>query len=242
MLKHTEGIVIKATKYSETSLVTQIFTREYGMQAFMVKGVYRKKSPLQPSHFQHLNRVQLEGYFKSGRQLQTIKELTINPLFESIPFEIEKTSLAIFISEVLQKTIREEEPNEDLFQFLTNLIQLLDQWRGSLANFPHFFLIKLSQFLGFFPLNNFQEDHQHFNLLEGYFQSTTPEEQYAINPPDTQYLNYLLNLSADSLDEIPMPLASRQHLLNKLLDYFRLHLEEFSRVKSANILREVFHS
>jgi len=241
MLKHTEGIVIKATKYSETSLVTQILTRDFGMQAFLVKGVYRKKSPLQPSHFQHLNRVHLEGYFKSGRQLQTIKELTIQPLFQTIPFQIEKTSLAIFIAEVLQKTIREEEPNEALFRFLHQLIQLLDDWKGSLANFPHFFLIQLSQHLGIFPMNNYNADQPHFNLQEGCFQTISPEEPQAINPPESYHLSLLLAQPTDSLSHTQMPLAVRQHLLNKLLDYFRLHLSEFSRIKSTNILREVFH-
>ncbi len=239
MLQHTQGIVIKATKYSETSLVTQIFTREYGMQGFLVQGVYRKKSAFQPSHFQHLNRLDMVVYHKPNRQLQKIKELEINPLFQSIPFHIQKTSLAIFMAEVLQKTIREEESNPGLFDFLNQIIQFLDDWEGPVANFPLFFLVRLSKFLGFFPRNNFKKENPFFNLEEGHFQKEKPGETNGILPPDSQYFSALIDQNLNAVNEPAIPLKSRQNLLNKLLDYFRFHLSEFSKVRSSYVLREV---
>ncbi len=242
MLHNTQGIVIKATKYAETSLVAQILTRDLGMQGFLVQGAYRKKSAFQPSHFQHLNQLEMEVYYKPGRQLQKIKELKINPVYNAIPFQIEKTSLAIFMAEVLNKTVQEEEANTDLFDYLAQLIQLLDQWQGSLANFPLFFLVKLSTFLGFYPRNNLASDRSYFNLMEGTFQSKKPEEGYGIYPPESEYLSLIIQANTESLSNLTIPRETRQYLLDKLLDYFRLHLSAFSRVQSSTVIREVLQA
>lgn len=212
------------------------------MQGFLVQGAYRKKGAFQPSHFQHLNQLDMEVYYKPSRQLQKIKEIKINPVFQSIPFQIEKTSLAIFMAEVLNKTVREEEANNDLFDYLTQLIELLDKWEGRLANFPLFFLIKLSTFLGFYPRDNFSQDKPYFSLKEGHFQAKKPEEAYGVYPPDSQYLVSIIQANTESLGDLIIPQQTRQHLLDKLLDYFRLHLSEFSRVRSSSIIREVLQA
>ena len=239
MIEETQGIVIKATKYSETSLVVHIYTRDFGMQGFLVQGVYRKKSTFKPSHFQHLNRLQMVIYYKPQRQLQKIKELKITPIFHSVPYEIEKTAIAMFMAEILEKTLRVEEVNEPLFQFLHNSIRFLDEWEGKLTNFPLLFLIHLSRYLGFYPHNNYSEQIPYFNLQEGHFQANSPDPSITIPAVESNYFSQLISQDAPDGDTLKIPHASRIALLEKLVDYFRLHLQNFSRIRSAQVLREV---
>ena len=242
MIEDTRGIVIKATKYSETSLVVHILTRDFGMQGFLVQGVYRKKSPFKPSYFQHLNRLNLVIYYKPQRQLQKIKELKISPIFQTIPYHIEKTSIAMFMAEILEKTLKTEEPDELLFSFLQNSIQFLDQWEGKLTNFPLIFLVRLSRYLGFYPHNNYSGQNQYFNIREGIFQPNWSEEFLTIPAKESEFLSGLVGREDQETTALQIPHYSRIILLNKLVDYFRFHLDNFSRIRSTQVLREVLNN
>lgn len=240
MQSKTEGIVIQAHKYGDTSIVTHIVTRDYGMQGFLVKGVYRKKSAFPPSYFQPLNRVKLVMYYKPNRQLQNLREIQVSPIFQNIPYEIAKTSVAMFLAEVLGKILKAEAPDDDLFSYLQDAIQLLDSWQQGLNLFPLFFLLDLSHYMGFYPYNNFNEAYPYFNLEEGLFQSTPAQHSPTMNANESQHLAALLGSSlATHSTHLKIPSKERIALLNQLVDYFRLHTQNFPRLKSAQILRDV---
>lgn len=239
MLSETEGIVIQARKYGDTSLVSHIFTREFGMQGFLVKGVYRKKSAFPPSYFQHLNRLQVVMYHKPNRQLQNLKEVRVNPIFKQVPYQIDKTSMAMFLAELTGKVLHEEEPNEELFMFMQKAVQQLDDWPGSLSHFPLLFIAELASYMGFQPQNNYSEDFPYFNLQEGSFQSFPAKEDSVLTATESHYLSDLLTASLSYPGNVNIPSTERLSLLDRLVDYFRLHTQHFSRIRSAQVLREV---
>ena len=239
MLSETQGIVIQARKYGDTSLIAHIFTREFGMQGFLVKGVYRRKSAFSPSYFQHLNRLQLVMYYKSQRQLQNLKELRVSPLFHQVPYQIEKTSMAMFLAELLGKVLQDEEPNDPLFLFLEQSIQALDDWEGSLSLFPLLFLIDLTRFMGFQPHNNYSSATSFFNLEEGCFQAMQTNDEVVLPANESYYLAELLPCGLSDPGDHAIPYAERLSLLDQMVDYFRLHTQHFTRLRSAQVLREV---
>lgn len=235
----TDGIVISARKYGDTSLVTHIITREYGMQGFLVKGVYQKRGTFHPSYFQPLNRVQLVMYHKPNRQLQNLRELQVNPLFKRVPYEIVKTSMAMFLAEVSGKVLKHEAPDDQLFEYLQQAIQLLDDWEGSLSFFPQLFLLDLTHYLGFYPHDNFDEHHPFFNLQEGYFQRLNGNQDELLSATESRHLAALLNCSLHQPGEHQIPVKERLSILNHLVDYFRLHTQPLARLQSAQVLRNV---
>jgi DNA repair protein RecO (recombination protein O) len=239
MQTKTDGIVISARRYGETSLVTHIITREYGMQGFLVKGVYQKKGTFHPSYFQPLNRVQLVMNYKPNRQLQNLRELQVSPLFQRVPYEIVKTSMAMFLAEVSGKVLKDEAPDDELFEYLQRAIQLLDDWEGSLSLFPQLFLLDLSHYLGFYPHNNYDQSNLYFNLQEGYFQKLHGNQAELLSASESQYLAALLNCSLHHPGEHQIPVNERLSILNHLVDYFRLHTQPFARLQSAQVLRNV---
>src|SRR5690606_6646320 len=107
MLVTTEGIVLHFIKYGESSVIATIYTRDFGRQSYLVNAARSKKSQNTSSLLQRLFLVDMVAYQKQTRELHRIKELKSNQVYQNIPFNITKSSLAIFLAEVLYRTINE---------------------------------------------------------------------------------------------------------------------------------------
>jgi len=242
MQTKTQGIVLKSTKFSETSIVAHIYTLDYGMLGFMIHGARSSKAKISANLFQPLYLLDIVLYYHDPNKLQKIKEVRSNPALHHIPFDIGKTAIGFFMAEVLYKTLYEEGANYDLYNFLKQTIQKLDQEVTHYANFPVFFLVLLSAYLGFFPRNNYAATHPHFNLKEGYFTDEPMVEEESIDQECSSYLSQILEADFENLENITIPEDKRLLLLNKFLDYYRFHMGGFSRLNAYQVLREVLRS
>ncbi len=223
MLHKTNGIVLHHINYGDTSIIAYIYTDLFGRQAFIVNGVRNRKSKVKLNLFQPLSIVELNIYFKENREIQRIKDIRfLMPQYE-IPSQIVKSSIALFIAEILYKTLREEEQNKPLFDFLLHAIQLLDSTGEGVNNFHLIFLVQLSKFLGIFPDETFIYS-------------------YGSNESERRVLHELINSSLQSLDKFKINNSIRNSLLTKLLDHFQLHLEGMGQINSFLILKEIFNS
>ena len=117
MIEKTRGIVLHQVKYSDSGIVIQLYTKKFGRQSFMIKGLRNKKSGRHSVFFQPLFILDLELYYKESRGMQTIKELSVYYSPSDIYSNIRKSSVAMFLGEVLTSILREESPNEELFGF-----------------------------------------------------------------------------------------------------------------------------
>ena len=118
MLVSTEGIVLHFIKYGESSVIATIYTRDYGRQSYLVNAARSKKSQNKASLLQPLFLVDMIAYQKQSRELHRIKELRSHQVYQNIPFEITKSSLSIFIAEVLYKSINEQESYPEMYDFI----------------------------------------------------------------------------------------------------------------------------
>ena len=241
MLRKTRGIVLHVTDFAETSLVVKIYTEEFGMQSYLINGVRKPKAKFQSNLFQPLSLVDVVAYYKPGAGLKRISEIGCNPQHKSIPYDMVKTSVAIFINEVIYRSIREEEKNPDLFDFLFNTIQILDLRTVDCSAFHLFFMIQLSRYLGFFPNGNYYNEESLFNLQEGIFQKEIPPHSYFLNNKLTQYFYMLMNSSFDNYHCIQLSYTQKKELLNSLVLYFELHHTRGNNFKSHHVLHEVMN-
>ena len=241
MIQKTRGIVLHFIKYSETSVIATIYTEKFGRQSFLIKGVRGKKSNIKANILQPLYLLEMEVYNKPNRDLQSIKEVRNAFVFSSIPHDIRKSSISLFIAEILYKTIREQEANAGLFDFLYHNIQLLDLKTEGIPNFHLYFLLQLSKYLGFYPTNNYSLDKTYFDLQNGYFVASKPVHSYYVNPETSQNLSKILLFSDNQHAEVTLSYNQRITLLDKIVDYYYLHIEGLTNIKSLAILKEVFH-
>jgi DNA repair protein RecO (recombination protein O) len=187
-----------------------------------------------------LNLLKMDVYHKQGGGLQKIKEVENSPVYRLIPLSPLKKAIVVFLSEMLYRTLREEEPNSRLFNYIVSALQILDLKTQSVSDFHLIFLLQLSKFIGFYPLNNYSPVEPVFDLLNGRFVSSAPSHGHFIHTDESIIFASLINKGFDDLDTIKLPREMRQYLLEKLVEYYNLHVEGMGIVKSLQVLKEVF--
>ena len=237
MYHTTRGIVLHCIKYSETSVIAKIYTEKLGLQSYMVKGVRAAKSKSKAAMLQPLTLLEMEVSHRENKGLQYIKEFRRAFIYQSIPFDTLKSTISFFLLEVISKTIREHEPNDELFEFLYESLCALDNAEKLNPDFHLVFLLQLSRYLGFAPHTNFSEQNCFFEMSEGVF----IKQQSTLNVMDKKESALLNNLLEMNLFEnAPQKISrlERKLMMKNLLLYYQLHLENFS-LKSPEILEEI---
>ena len=240
MLHKTRGIVFKTTNYAESSVIVQVFTEKLGLQSYLINGVRKPKAKITLNMLQPLHLLDMVVYHKANANMQRVSEIRQLPVFQSIPYDIIKSSLTIFLNEVIYKTVRLESKDELLFDFLFHAIELLDRTEKGLANFHLYVLLRLTRFLGFFPDQQSYRDNAYFDLKSGAFCMYMPPHNFVIEPPQSQLWQQLISCSFENLAELNIHSSSRKLLLEHLLDYYRLHTENFGEIRSQTVLAELF--
>jgi len=238
MLEKSRGIILTSSDYGETSLVAQIYTETFGLQSFIISSVRKKHARIHSNIFQPLTIVDLVFYYKERPGLNRISDIRPNPAFVNIPFDVFKSSMVMFLDEVLYKSIREVEPNAALFEFIYNSVTWLDGPQPSGIDFHLIFLIKLSRYLGFAPTMNYTSEKNIFNLREGLFQPSYPEHPHFIPAPLSGFFASLINVEFSY--SLNISASERRTLINYILEYYSLHVEGFGNIKSHKVLEQVF--
>ena len=234
------GIVIKSIKYRETSLIVDIYTREKGLRSFIVNGVRKAKSRISPSLFQHGTMVNLIAYEGNPGRLSRLKEISLDLHYQHLPFEIGKSSIALFLLELIQSTIKESEQNTPLFDFLAGWLQFIDQYDGNLS-LPHIkFMTEYPGYLGFELMDNRSEDKPYFHLEYGHYVNDYERIDYALSRDCSQALHALINTPKEELQTLTIPRQLREELINGMISFYRLHINDFRELKSYEILKQLF--
>ncbi|WP_378180716.1 DNA repair protein RecO [Aquimarina sp. SS2-1] len=238
MIVNTPAIVIHSLRYGESDLIVLLFTKTSGLRSYLLKGILKsKRGKIRSSLFQPLTLLDIEANHKNKGTLERIKEAKILVPYESLHTDFVKSSLVFFLSEVLKNTIQEEEANEELFHYLETTFLWLDS-HNNISNFHIVFLIKLTQYLGFYP-DISDITLSVFNLQEGCFQNEA-SNIYCIEGHSVLIFKEFLGTTFEESMNIKMSRMVRNEMLTTLLVYFELHLHGFRKPKSFSILNEIF--
>jgi len=240
MFHLTRGIVFRQTKYSDSSLVVRILTEETGLCSYIIKGARGPKAKIKASLFQPLSLLDLVASQKEKNDLHHIREARVSYPYQSIHLDIRKSSILLFLNELLYKSIREEAVNPELFQFIFDHLILLDQTEENPASFHLLFALHLSRYLGFFPQGRYLNENTVFDLVEGHFvqNEALPVENF-ITGQSCFWLSKLLGTSPEKFYTVTIPYAVRSELLEKILRYYHFHLPLTGEFKSHIVLHEV---
>jgi DNA repair protein RecO (recombination protein O) len=236
MLVKTKAIVLSALKYQEKSLIVKCFTESDGLKSYFVPSAYSgKKSNQKIAYFQPLTLLEIEANHKNKGTLEHFKEIKLATAYQSINTNIFKSTIVIFLSEMLHHSIKEEEKNQSLFTFLEAALLWLDTHEET-ANFHLILLLEMTKFLGFYP-DTSDAAYNHFEMIEGIF---SPFQGVScLTEHETHLFKKLLQLKFDS-DQKIFAGIERQIVLKILLDYYSIHLDGFKKPKSLDVLKEDF--
>ncbi len=218
MLYKTRGIVFRFTKYGDTSIIVNIFTHVFGLQSYIVNGV-RSKSSRAISLYQPLTLLDLVVYHRENANLLRIKEVKCLHAYQTIHTDIRKTTIALFLSEMVNKAVKDQSNAESTFDFLMRSFISLDQLER-IENFHLLFLIKLSRHLGFGP-------HASHDILDG----------LRISKVEEQVLQALLE--AEYGEAISITNDTRKNILELLLTFYQKHIESLGEIRSVDVLKEI---
>jgi DNA repair protein RecO (recombination protein O) len=239
MLQKIDAIVLTKLKYSESDLIVKCFTKQRGVESYLLKGVLKsKKGKLKPALFIPITQLQIEERYRENSSLQSINEAKLSYTYTSIHTNVFKSTIIMFLSEVLTFALKEEKQNIGLFNYLITSFQILDQ-EDSFVNFHLLFLVKLSKHLGIYPKED-NEGNPYFNIIDGNFESFRANN-YCLKGENVELLKVLLGMNFDSVKEIKINANQRQTFLSLMLLYFEYHIPGFKKPKSLDVLSSVFN-
>ncbi len=240
MLIQTRGIILRAVKYSETSIIADIYTEEKGLRSYIISGVRSKNAKISAGLLQPTALIEMIAYDREDGGLSRIKEIKAAYIFNSLPFNVLKSAVGLFIIEIARKTIKESEENKSLFSFMYDILTFLDQTKKPFANLHLSFLLGLTSWFGFLPHGASGESGFFLDLREGIFTPLIPGHRDYLDEKHTGFILQLLRLDWRRSDEVAITRSERQALLQDLLTFYRLHFENFPVIHSLDVLKEIF--
>ena len=220
MTYKTKGIVLNFIKFKESSIICKIFTESFGLQSYIVNGV-RSSNKTKMSLFQPLTILDLVVYNKSSVNIQRLKEMKIDVIYMTNHTDIKKISVCIFLSELLSKILSNEPNQNQKFNFLYNSFLIYDGLEKNIKNFHIQFLLKLTKFFGFQISDSSQITKAYLNKKE--------QNDFVMDC-----------ISMDYNSKIHSNYSERNDVLNSLIIYFSQSLGVNIKLKSLQVLKEVF--
>lgn len=240
MIVKTRGIVLHYIKYSDSSGIVNVFTHQAGRQSYMVRGINKGRKVMRNAMFQPLTIIDIEGSHSSKREVQQLKNCTLGYVPFTANFSPAKSSVVIFLAEVLNSALHEDAPDQGLYDFIEKSVISLDQAEGTVANFHIMFLTKLTRFLGFGPSVAESESKLIFDLSNGVFGQVPPVSGEYASQSSSALLEIFLKTPFHEMGNIKLEKSERRDLLSLLLKYYSLHIPGFRKINSTAILYDLF--
>lgn len=240
MFQKTVGMVLRTLKYSDTSNIVDIYTREKGRASFLVPVPRSRKSAVKAVLFQPLSMVEFEADYRPTASLYRIKEVKSRHPFQTLPYDPYKSSIAMFLAEFLCRALREEAENAPLFAYLEHSVCWLDECVRNFSNFHLVFLMRFSRFLGLYPNTEHYAQGCFFDMLNACFVSSRPSHGAFLEPEEASRVHLLMRMNYETMHLFAMSRRERNRCLVIINDYYRLHLPDFPVLKSLEVLKELF--
>lgn len=239
MEQPTKAIVLHATKYGETSVILNAYTQQLGLRAYVVKGVRsaKRNKTFSMGMFQPLTQLELVATTPKRAGLSVLKSAKIIHPYTTITTDIAKSSICMFLAEVLRSVLKEEEENTSLYHFLEHSLIWLDT-HDKTANVHLYILIQLTKYLGFYP-DVSAISNPYFDVQNGQFCEHENSTE-CVSGEEVILLKSYLGTKFDGVDTILATAEQRRALLKLLMRYYQLHVQSFRMPKSLDVLYEVF--
>lgn len=240
MLQKTKCIILHQIKYSDSGVILQVYTREFGRQSIMVKGMRSRKSGKYNALFQPMSILDVVIYFRETHDIHLLREFTVSYTPSDIYSEIKKSCIAVFLGEIMSNILREENQNYQLFDFIENSVIYFNESKSGYINFHITFLIGLCSYLGFEPGKKTGKENRFFDLLNGSFVAMPPLHGIYADEMITQILAEFFQASYDTMNSIPLTGTLRNEVLETLIKYYTIHLPVLKKINSLPVLKEIF--
>lgn len=240
MIEKFDGIVLRTLKYSDSLLIVDVYTRQRGRLSFLAPASRNKRGKVRSVLFQPLSMLSFMASYRQGKSLPRINDVQPYAMYSSISFDVVKSSIAMFLAEVLTYSLREEEGDDSLFTFLDRSLMLFDNLESGYADFHIIFMSQLLRYLGIFPnIENFSSG-SYLDLAHGCAVKEHPLHPAFLMPHEATVFIGILRTGYESMHQLSLNRELRGNYLAILIEYYRLHIPDFPQLKSFEVLKELF--
>lgn len=224
-------------KYSETSIIADVLTEQFGRMSYIISGVRSARARTSAAVLELLSIVDMVAYHSERQTLHRIREIKPAYLFQSVPFDVRKNAMILFMAELCAKTVKETEQNPALFTCIEQALITLDKATENYANQHVEFMVSLADQLGFGPSADYSTGRPGFDLLGGCFVERQPDHQYFV--PDGALIARVIHQSRGLSEHLDLTRAQRNQVIDDLLLYYQLHIDNMPEIQSHRVLREI---
>ena len=214
-------IVLHQTKYSDSSLIVHAVDSSRGRRSFLLRGAAKGRGRSRMSDFQALGILDVISYESPKSSLSYIREWEQVAPLAQIRSNIYKSTIAMFMAEVLYRSFRTEDSDPELFEWLCQTIMRLEGAQGSAANFHLWFMASYCARMGFEPSEGF-------------------EPKAIFEPQELELLEKIMKSPLEETLTLPLNSQKRQAFSRKMLQYLGYHLGCEISARSLDVLHEIF--
>lgn len=229
------GIVLHSMKYGERKLIIHIFTSQYGRRSYITKLSANNNGR---GLYQPLFILDFDAWAGRG-ELHHIEQPQTAFCLADMPFDIVKSTIALFLSELLYRLIKEGEPDPGLYRFVEESVAQLDGMGDGVANFHLWFLVRLTEYMGYAPQDNYEAGFS-LDYRNGTYTSQPPQHTLVMPPAEATLFHLLSGCMAEELSGVGLSREQRVSMLERLTDLYGYHTDAIYSVNSLRILSEIF--
>lgn len=236
----TRGIVLHSIPYNDKYSIVYMYTEAFGRASYLVSRSRGKKTAVSKALFLPLSVLEMEVEHLNKRELHRIKEAKPYVALSKVFCDPVKNVLALFLAEVLFRVVKETEPDERLFDYLYRSICLLEEVEKGVANYHLVFLLGLLHYMGIFPNVEAHRAGYYFDMLDGEFIDHIPMHRHYLSREESAFFARLLRISYENMSLYGFSRQERVDIIQRILEYYRLHLPEFAEIKSLAVMQSLF--
>lgn len=239
----TLGIVLTSVPINDRSQLVHFYTEEFGRVTCRVtiasrgRQANRLRSMMTP--------MTLLEMVLGGKPTEPIRTLMEADILQS-PYLLtlthpDKSAQCLYMAELIVHTVREEERNTRLWDYLTGSLSILEHCESGWANFHLVFTCGLIHQLGFSIDTSDYTSGCCFDLKEALFTRQAIPHGYYFNAESTKWFKLALETQYDTMHELRLTHDQRGALLDMLLAFLGAQIPEMGQLRSVEVLKTLFN-
>lgn len=245
MIERIEGIVTDIVRHNDKHNVVTLFTRRRGRMAFLVPVGSSKTGRMRNAAIQLMAVLTADVNIREGKELYSLRQVQPLRLWHGIYTHPVKSALLFFLTEFCNRLLRQYPADEKLWSYLISALELLDGLEGrSLANFHLAFLIRLLPLVGIEPPAVRWEAKERFDMLSGEMVGADHPDflrrRVFLSEQESRMIPLLMRMNFRNMTLFHLTTTDRNHILDRLLAYYSIHLPMPTDYRTLPVLRELF--
>ena len=245
MFISSRAIVLSKVRHTDSTFIATLYTELLGSVSFAVRIPKSSRAAIKPQLFQPLTLLTIEWDNRESLSLQRLRNAQLLAPYSTLHTHPSKAATATFLAETLYHALRQEHSG-DIFSFIHHSLLWYDSPQdclyaksGNVENFPLIFLAQLTDHLGIGINADLAAPLPYFDLMEGEYTHARPPHLYYLYGQDARFVQTLRRLTYSTMRLLHLPPEQHHRALRAIAAYYRIHVPDFPRLRSLDILREI---